>query len=129
MQIPKSVVSSSLRLIIAMCLLAGITACKKDTGSEAIEADANGYVCLKCGAKLYTDRTVFIGPKCPKCNEDRLVQAVGYYCEKDQHLTIRASEGDRQGATCEKCQAPVINGMKAPHEKDLKTWGATKVKG
>jgi hypothetical protein len=54
---------------------------------------------------------------------------VGYYCDKDQHLTIRASEGDRQGAICEKCQARLVNAMKSPREKDYKAWGATKVKG
>ena len=85
--------------IFLLCLArfhSGLTACKKDA-TEAIETDANGYLCLKCGAKLYTDRSVFIGPKCPQCKETALMQTVGYYCEKDQHLTIRASEGDRRG--------------------------------
>src|SRR5947207_551354 len=108
-------------------LLAGLTACKKDVANDAIETDANGYLCLKCGAKLYTERAVFIGPKCPKCKQDTLMQVVGYYCEKDQHLTIRASQGDRQGPVCERCQAPLINAMRAPREKDLRAWGATKV--
>ena len=108
-------------------LLACLTGCKKDAGSEAIETDANGYVCLKCGAKLYTERTAFIGPKCPKCNQETLMQAAGYYCEKDRHLTIRAMQGDRQGAVCEICQARLVNAMQMPREKDLKAWGATKV--
>jgi hypothetical protein len=118
--------------ILLPCLAAlslGLTACKKDAAYQAIETDANGYLCLKCGAKLYTDRSVFIGPKCPQCKETMLIQAVGYYCEKDQHLTIRASQGDRQGAVCERCQAPLVNAMRAPREKDLKAWGATKVAG
>jgi DNA-directed RNA polymerase subunit RPC12/RpoP len=113
-------------LVFLTALLAGLTACNKDPSNEAIETDANGYLCLKCGAKLYTERSVFIGPKCPQCKEDRLMQAVGYYCEKDQHLTIRASEGDPQGAVCERCQAHLVNAMRAPREKDLKAWGATK---
>src|SRR5262249_16527012 len=116
--------------MFVLCLIAflpWLTACKKDASFEAIETDANGYLCLKCGAKLYTDRTVFIGPKCPQCKQDTVMQAVGYYCEKDQHLTIRASQGDRQGAVCERCQAPLVNAMRAPREKDLKAWGATKV--
>lgn len=117
---------------VVLCLatlVISVTACKKDEGLAAIETDANGYLCLKCGAKFYTERTVFMGSKCPQCNQDTLMQAVGYYCEKDQHLTIRAGEGDRQGATCEKCQAPLVNAMKSPREKDYKAWGATKVKG
>jgi DNA-directed RNA polymerase subunit RPC12/RpoP len=106
-----------------------LVGCNKDAGLAALETDANGYVCLKCGGKFYTERTVFMGSKCPQCNQDTLTQAVGYYCEKDKHLTIRARAGDRQGALCEKCQAPLVNAMKEPHEKDYKAWGATKVKG
>src|SRR5262245_27685487 len=92
---------AALGLTIASCVLTG---CKKDAAFDALDTDANGYLCLKCGAKFYTERTVFMGSKCPQCNQDTLTQAVGYYCEKDKHLTIRAREGDRQGALCEKCQ-------------------------
>ena len=102
------------------------TACRKDAALEAMESNANGYLCLKCGVKLFTDRTVFIGPKCPKCQEDALMDVVGYYCEKDHHLTIRPRRGDRQGAVCDKCQQPLANAMRSPREKDLKAWGATK---
>jgi DNA-directed RNA polymerase subunit RPC12/RpoP len=115
-------------LLCLAALLQDLTACKKNEAIDAIETDANGYLCLKCGAKLYTDRSVFIGPKCPQCKEDSLMPVVGYYCEKDQHLTIRAGRGDRQGSICERCQAPLVNAMRSPREKDLKAWGATKVK-
>ena len=117
------------RGLLVMCLfviLLGATACKRDVALEAMDTDANGYVCLKCGVKLYTDRSVFIGPKCPKCQEDSLMDVVGYYCEKDHHLTIRPRRGDRQGAVCDKCQQPLANAMRSPREKDLKAWGATK---
>jgi len=117
-----------LSLVLLSTMLLAWTACKKDPAVEAVETDANGYLCLKCGAKLYTDRNNFIGPKCPKCgDETSLMQTVGYYCEKDHHLTIRASRGDRHGAVCEQCQAPLVNAMRSPREKDLKAWGATKV--
>jgi DNA-directed RNA polymerase subunit RPC12/RpoP len=122
----------TLRLVAALgvaILSSFLTSCKKDAAFDALDTDANGYLCLKCGAKLYTERKVFIGPKCPQCNQDTLIQAIGYYCEKDKHLTIRAREGDRQGALCEKCQSPLVNAMKEPREKDYKAWGATKVKG
>ncbi len=91
-----------------------------------MDSDANGYICLKCGVKLYTDRSVFIGPKCPKCGEDTLMDVVGYYCDKCQHLTIRPRRGGGQGAVCELCQRPLANAMRSPREKDLKAWGATK---
>jgi hypothetical protein len=108
-------------------LALGWVGCKKDIASEASDTDANGYLCLKCGAKLYTDRSVFIGPKCSKCQEDSLVEVVGYLCAKDQYLTIRARAGDPKGAAaCEKCHVPLSNAMFLPREKDLKAWGATK---
>jgi DNA-directed RNA polymerase subunit RPC12/RpoP len=116
-------------ILLCVLLLASVTACKKDVSLAAIDTDANGYICLKCGAKFYTERTVFLGASCPQCKQEGLIQAVGFYCEKDHYLTIRAGQGDRQGAVCEKCQAFLINAMKAPLEKDLKAWGATKIKG
>jgi hypothetical protein len=124
----KPAVSRSCGLgLLCLCVLfSAATACKKDVAFEAMDSDANGYVCLTCGAKLYTDRSVFIGPKCPKCNEDRLIEVVGYYCTKDQHLSIRARRGDPQGPMCDKCQEPLVNAMRSPREKDLKAWGATK---
>ena len=115
-----------LLVVCVAVLLLGATACKKDAALEAMESDANGYLCLKCGVKLYTERSVFIGPKCPKCQVDSLMDVVGYYCAKDQHLTIRARRGDRQGAVCEQCQQPLANAMRSPREKDLKAWGAAK---
>jgi transcription initiation factor IIE alpha subunit len=106
-----------------------LAGCKKDVAVDAMETDANGYLCLKCGVKLYTDRSVFIGPKCPKCGEDTLSEVVGYYCEKDKHLNIRPRRGDHRGAVCDLCQSVLVNAMRSPREKDLKAWGAAKTSG
>lgn len=104
-----------------------LTGCKKDAAAEASDSDANGYLCLKCGLKCYTDRSVFIGPACPKCKTDNLMEVVGYRCAKDASVTVRARRGDTQGAlVCPQCQASLKNSMFLPREKDLKTWGATK---
>jgi hypothetical protein len=116
-------------LVIFACLatlglLAG--SCGKQAGADAVQSDANGYICLKCGAKYYTTPTVFIGPKCPKCQEDSLMPAMGYYCEKDKHLTIRAQRGDNRPIVCEVCQTTLVDAMRAPRESELKTWGAVK---
>jgi ribosomal protein L40E len=116
-------------LLVAGLLVMGVMVpgCKKDVAKEASDSDANGYICLKCNAKLYTARSVFIGPKCPKCQEDALMEVVGYVCPKDGHLTLRARQGERQATpVCESCQGP-LDGMRLPREKDLKAWGATKV--
>src|SRR6266436_2079712 len=97
-----------------LLLLIGITlvtialvgsGCHKDIATEASDSDANGYICLKCEAKLYTERSVFIGPKCPKCQQAGLVEVVSYVCSKDNHVTIRGRSDDRRGApVCEACQ-------------------------
>jgi hypothetical protein len=110
--------------LAALILIA--TGCKQDAATQAMDSDANGYLCLKCGVKLYTDRKVFIGPQCPKCQQDTLMDVVGYDCPKDHHLTIRPKRGDRQALACEQCQGPLVNAMRSPREKDLKAWGATK---
>jgi DNA-directed RNA polymerase subunit RPC12/RpoP len=99
--------------------------CKKDVASEASDSDANGYLCQNCSAKFYTDRSVFIGPKCPKCGEDRLFEVVAYRCAKDQNVMFRSARGDSRGLTCEKCQASLANAMFLPRAKDLEAWGAT----
>lgn len=111
--------------LAASCLL--LIGCRKDAAHQASDSDANGYICQKCDAKFYTDRSVFIGPKCPKCQQDSLIEVVGYVCTKDNHVTIRARTNDRLGApVCDQCKGPV-DGMCLPREKDLKGWGATKV--
>ncbi len=118
------------QLMKTLCLasaLAAVAGCHKDVAREASDSDANGYLCLKCGAKLYTPRAVFLDSKCPKCQQDGLVEVVGYECPKDHHVTIRGRSGDRNSAAiCEQCQGP-LQGMLLPREKDLKAWGATKV--
>ncbi len=120
---------NALALVLTLAVGVALTACKKNVAEEASDSDANGYLCLDCGARLYTDRSVFIGPKCPKCQKDLLVEVVGYWCEKDQHLTIRSRAGDRLGSpVCDKCKAPV-NAMRLPRQKDLIAWGAAKTDG
>src|SRR5258708_23422068 len=109
--------------LILLALVASVwvvSGCHKDIAAEASDSDANGYVCLKCGAKLYTARSVFIGPECPKCHQRSLLEVVGYACPKDNHLTVVAREGTQRGApVCEACQGPV-SGIRLPREKDLK---------
>lgn len=120
------------RFFILQSLLAALTAllltgCSGDPGSEAIETDANGYFCLKCREKVFTDRKVFL-EKCPKCGDDALSEVVGYRCPADQHLTLRPKVSGPEGAAiCEQCNAQLKHALVQPHKKDFETWGATKV--
>lgn len=111
------------RVMGVLLLLVG--GCSKDTGMESVETDANGYVCLKCGAKMYTARKVFL-ENCPKCNQDGLVEVVGYKCPKDDHLTLRPrASGPEGAAVCEQCNAQLKSALVSPRAADLKNWGAT----
>lgn len=102
--------------------------CKQGAAADAIETDANGYVCLHCGAKFCTSRNEFLESKCPKCQQYALAEVVGYRCEKDHHLTIRPRVSGPEGAAvCEICGTHLANAMVLPHEKDLMAWGAVKV--
>lgn len=110
-------------LTAAMVTLMG---CSRDVAKEASDSDANGYLCTKCNAKLYTDRSVFLPAICPKCKAEGIVEVVGFICEKDNHLTVVGRSSARGGPVCEKCAAP-LSSMRLPREKDLKAWGATKL--
>src|SRR5688572_5684752 len=113
-----------LLLPLAFLLTSG---CKKDTAATASDSDVNGYLCSGCNAKLFSDRTVFLEPKCPKCQQDKLLRVIGYWCEKDKHMTIGPERGDRTNVpTCERCQTNLQNAIHLPRENDLTAWGATK---
>jgi hypothetical protein len=95
---------------------------------EAITTDANGYFCRSCKAKMFTARKVFL-EDCPKCKQNALVDVVGYWCEKDKHLTIRPKIAGPEGASvCEKCNQPLKSALVSPREKDLRAWGATQTR-
>jgi hypothetical protein len=118
------------RMLLGLILLLVVTGqgCKKPEGFEAIDTDANGYVCRNCGAKFCTSRKVFLESKCPKCQQDTLNEVVGFLCDKDKHLTIRERvPGLPARSVCERCNAVLNNAMYLPREKDLKAWGATKM--
>lgn len=118
--------STGMLVLLALLplLLAG---CSKEAGLAAIETDAHGYVCQQCRAKFYTEQKVFLESRCPKCQQETLVDVIGYWCERDKHLTIRPRiSGPEGAAVCEKCGQPLKNAMVSPREKDLLAWGATK---
>jgi len=126
---PTDALPAGGRWLLAWCVAAawmGVAGCEKDVAREASDSDANCYLCTKCGAKFYTPRSVFLGPRCPKCQQDGLVEVVGYSCPKDNHLTLTGRGDDRRGTTtCEKCGA-ALGGMRLPREKDLQAWGASR---
>jgi hypothetical protein len=126
--LPARSIANFLRALMPLALVGFLSGgCSKDSSMDSIETDAHGYLCQQCRAKFYTARKVFLESKCPKCQQDTLVDVVGYLCEKDQHLTIRPRVAGPAGAAiCEVCQTPLKNAMVSPRAKDLIAWGAIK---
>jgi len=118
--------SLAAQLVKPACLLFLLmfvtSGCKKNTIDQALETDANGYLCNGCKAKFYTERVVFAN-RCPSCKSMNLVQVVGFVCAADGHVTV----GPRGTGSlaCEKC-GKVTSGLSIPKEVDFKAWGAEK---
>jgi len=106
---------------IAGCLLvlAGLD-CGPHRDDAALDSDANGFLCLDCQAKFYTDRMVFAN-HCPACQKPRVEMVVGFVCPADGEVTY-APRG-RGALACQKC-GKVTNRLTIPRELELKAWGA-----
>lgn len=107
---------------LACFLLMGLAGCGKPAIDKGLESDANGYMCLICKAKFYTDRAVFAG-HCPQCKQPNVQMVVGQVCPADKHVSI-APRG-RGSGLCEQC-GKATRGICLPSEQDLKAWGAAK---
>ena len=118
----------STRFSVQGCLLAFLVVaalgagCKKNAIDQALETDANGYVCNGCNAKFYTERVVFAN-RCPSCKSMNLVQVVGFVCPADGHVTVAPRGMGSQ--SCEKC-GKTTSGLSIPRETDFTSWGAAK---
>ena len=105
----------------------GIAGCTRDAGQQALETDANGFFCQNCKAKFCTARKVFLEAKCPQCQQFTIVDVAGYFCAKDQHVTVRPKVSGPEGAAvCDQCGAALKNALVLPRQKDLLAWGASK---
>ncbi|HPY32224.1 MAG TPA: hypothetical protein PLT00_16425 [Verrucomicrobiota bacterium] len=111
-------------LFLLSLLMAGWggAGCGKSQVEAALDSDANGYLCLECQTKFYTDRAVFANV-CPACKKGNIQPVVGFVCPADQEITI-APRGQGFHA-CKKCGRPT-SALMIPRESDLKAWGAPK---
>jgi hypothetical protein len=107
---------------LLLCSLLLISGCGKRQIDKALDSDANGYACLDCGAKFYTEREVFAS-FCPQCKKPAIQQVLGFVCPVDKHVTIDARGRGARG--CEKCGKPT-GAVSIPTETQLKAWGAAK---
>lgn len=110
-------------LLMAFCLAFLSSACSRP--ASVLTADANGYLCTKCGNKFYTSSSSSV-EKCPKCQSQNIEEVVAYVCPVDTEVIIVSR--NMKGALCSKC-GKFTNEKKLPSKADLKKWGADEVKG
>ena len=113
------------RLIILLLTLAAaklLAGCGKSAMDQALDSDANGFVCPSCKARFYTDRDVF-PTRCPQCQKIKVEMVLGFVCPDDKHVTY-APRG-HGSASCEEC-GKSTSSLSIPREAELKAWGATK---
>lgn len=104
--------------MLMLCLIG----CGRNEIKKALDTDANGYLCLACKAKFYTERSVF-ADVCPQCKNSNIQQVVGFICPIDRHVTI-APRGPGF-MPCENC-GKTTQSLSIPREAELKSWGAQK---
>ncbi len=110
-------------LILLMVAVAGLLGgCGNSDVDQALDSDANGFICPACQAKFYTDREVF-PTHCPQCQKPKVEMVLGFVCPDDKHVTYAAR--GRGSAACEQCKQ-MTSSVRIPQEAELKAWGATK---
>lgn len=110
---------AAVAVLLLPVLLAG---CGKSEVNQALDSDANGYLCQACKTKFYTERELF-ADFCPNCQNGDIRQVVGFVCSHDGHVTL-APRGPGFRA-CEKC-GKSTSALSIPREKELQTWGAAR---
>lgn len=123
----------SLWMVTAVLMAAALSGCSRTVAEKASESDSNGYECLDCKAKFYTDQNVF-AEKCPDCKSVRLETVYGYVCEVN---SLDAREDSKPGCgsvtlglrgahvKCQQCGAS-LSKVSLPSGAALAKWGATK---
>lgn len=111
-----------LRLVLLTVVLGWLSGCGRTPVDQALESDANGYLCRGCKTKFAVDREIF-ADFCPGCKSPKIDQVVGFVCAPDGHVTV-APRG-RGSVRCEQC-GQATSGLSIPRAKQLQEWGATK---
>ena len=113
--------ASALGVAVLMLIASLGGGCAKTDVDQALDSDANGYVCLSCKAKFYTARKVF-ATRCPDCKKQTVEQAMGFICGADKQMTIGLRSS--RSVSCKQCGVNTA-ALAIPREADFKTWGAS----
>jgi hypothetical protein len=108
----------SLLGLVVVCL----GGCGKSQVDEALTSDANGFLCLKCQTKFYTERKVF-PTCCPACKKPDIEQVMGFVCDADKQMTL--APRSRGAVACSQC-GKMNRALAIPRASDLIAWGGEK---
>lgn len=112
--------TSGLFMVLGLVMILAVGGCGRQSDDAALDSDANGFLCLDCQAKFYTDREVFAND-CPACRKGRVEMVLGFVCPSDGEVTY-APRG-RGSLACGTC-GKVTGSLTIPREAELKVWGA-----
>jgi Zn finger protein HypA/HybF involved in hydrogenase expression len=102
-------------------MLAAVGCSKESQQGELLNSDANGFLCRQCNAKFFTSRSVY-ADHCPSCKSADVALVIGFYCDKDQHVTLTPKA---KSVLCEKCNQ-LLGQVRLPTSAQLVAWGAVK---
>lgn len=109
-------------LFLAFICLLTVFGCTKDAPQgELLNSDANGFLCRQCNAKFFTSRSVY-ADHCPSCKSADVAQVIGFFCDKDKHVTLTPKA---KSVLCEECKQ-VLGQVRLPTAELLTAWGAVK---
>jgi len=117
--------TSGLFMVLGLAMILAVGGCGRQSDDAALDSDANGFLCLDCTEKFYTDREVFAN-RCPACQKGRVEMVLGFVCPSDGEVTY-APRG-RGSLACGKC-GKVTGSLTIPREAELKAWGASHSNG
>ncbi|MDB6058076.1 MAG: hypothetical protein JWO95_1920 [Verrucomicrobiales bacterium] len=108
--------------VVLICFVTAF-GCKKEDApqGELLNSNANGFVCRQCNTKFFTSRSVYAN-HCPSCKSAEVAQVIGFFCDKDQHVTLTPKA---KSVLCEKCNQ-LIGQVRLPSAAQLTAWGAVK---
>jgi hypothetical protein len=109
-------------LFFSLAVAFALVGCSKEENrGELLNSDANGFLCRQCKFKFFTSRSIY-ADLCPACKSSDISEVIGFFCDKDQHLTLSPKA---KSTTCEKCNNPVGQ-VRLPTAAQLIAWGAVK---
>jgi len=114
------------KFLSVLLLVVGCWGCGPRGGDEAaLDSDANGYACLDCNARFYTDRKIFPN-HCPGCKKANIEIVLGYVCATDQQ--VQYGPRGKSGMKCQACGKSTTS-IAIPRQAELQAWGATRSTG